>query len=378
MLPFNFGKIITDDFFVNREQELQQIKNYIPSGINLTLIAPRRYGKSSLIHKLARLFETDEKVKFCKLDLFNVRNEQEFYEYYATEVIKASSSIWEEKLENIKSFFNELMPKISFSISTHEEISLSFDKEELKKQPNEILHLAEKISKEKNIKIVVCIDEFQNIAFFEDSSAFQKKLRSIWQTHQSSNYILYGSKQNMMIELFEKKSQPFYKFGEVMCLGRIKNEHWVSYITKKFEQTGKFINKENASILAHKAENHPYFVQQLANYTWMETSKEATVSQIEKAIENILTQYDLFFMKEMDSLSNLQIKLLKAIIHNEKQLSGKNTIQKYNLNSSASVIQAKKALIQKDIIDENVTKNEFLDPMFKIWLKQIYFDKKND
>ena len=35
-------------------------------------------------------------------------------------------------------------------------------------------------------------------------------------------------------------------------------------------------------------------------------------------------------------------------------------------------------LIQKDIIDENVTKNEFLDPMFKIWLKQIYFDKKND
>lgn len=44
---------------------------------------------------------------------------------------------------------------------------------------DEILQLPEKIAQKKGCNIVVCIDEFQQIAEFKDSKTFQKRLRSI-------------------------------------------------------------------------------------------------------------------------------------------------------------------------------------------------------
>lgn len=86
-LPFKYGKIIDDDFFVNRSSEIDFLKRNIKSKINLILISPRRWGKSSLVSKIARSIAKDEKkIKFCFIDLYNVRNEEEFYNYFATEI----------------------------------------------------------------------------------------------------------------------------------------------------------------------------------------------------------------------------------------------------------------------------------------------------
>lgn len=82
------------------------------------------------------------------------------------------------------------------------EISLEFDWNEIRKNPDEILDLAERIAIDKGIRIVVCVDEFQNIAEFNDPLYFQKKLRSHWQQHQYVSYCLYGSKRHMMLDVF--------------------------------------------------------------------------------------------------------------------------------------------------------------------------------
>ena len=46
---------------------------------------------------------------------------------------------------------------------------------------------------------------------------------------------------------------------------------------------------------------------------------------------------------------------------------------KYNLGTSANVIQLKKRLIELDIIDEMKGRIQFLDPMYKHWLATRYF-----
>jgi len=85
------------------------------------------------------------------------------------------------------------LPKISFSPDNQAEISFGIEWEELKKNPDEIIDLAETIAKAKGIKIVICIDEFQSIGNFDDPIAFQRKLRAHWQHHQNVAYCLYGS-----------------------------------------------------------------------------------------------------------------------------------------------------------------------------------------
>lgn len=74
---------------------------------------------------------------------------------------------------------------------------------------DEILQLPEKIAQKKGYNIVVCIDEFQQIAEFKDSKTFQKRLRSVWQLQKSVSYCLFGSKKHLMNELFEKRVFPF-------------------------------------------------------------------------------------------------------------------------------------------------------------------------
>jgi hypothetical protein len=372
-LPFKYGKIIDDDFFVNRTEEINYIKKNIASKINLTLISPRRWGKSSLVSKIARdISKENKEIRFCFIDLFNTRSEQEFYDYFATEVLKASFSKWEERIENAKMFFKQILPKFSFGIDPNEQFSVSFDWESIAKNPQEILDLPEIISKTKNIQLVICLDEFQNLSFFDDPLDFQKKARSAWQKHQNCSYILYGSKRHMMTELFENKSMPFYKFGEILFLSKIDNSHWQSYIQEKFKQSKKEISKEIAGILAQKVENHSYFVQQLANAVWLETNKKCTIENIDEGLNKLLLQYELFFSKEVDSLTNLQLNILKAMAMDEKELSSKRTIKKYNLSSSASVNRSKEALVQKEIIDIFNKEIEFLDPLLKIWIKKTY------
>ena len=105
--------------------------------------------------------------------------------------------------------------------------------------PDEVLDLAEKIAREKGLKVVVCVDEFQNIAEFSEPGYFQKKLRSHWQHHQHVAYCLYGSKRHMMLDVFTNASKPFYKFGNLLFLNKIETSCLVEFFQGRFADTGK-------------------------------------------------------------------------------------------------------------------------------------------
>ena len=373
ILPFKHGKVINGSYFVNRKRDIAYLQNNFQSKINTIIISPRRWGKSSLVMEASKdLAKKNKKIKFVYLDMFNIRNEAEFYEVFTQKILKASYSNWEERIKKSKLFFKHLLPKFSFGLDPQTEFSVSFNWDDVIKTPSEILNLPETISKEKNIEIVVCLDEFQNIVHFKKPIEFQKKLRAHWQHHQVATYCLYGSKRHMMTEIFEHKAMPFYKFGDVFFLQKISTQHWVKYIINKFKKSKKVITSKNAEYFIKLVENHSYFVQQLANIVWMNTEKETTKIIIEQSIKQLINQYDMLFQKELDSLTNHQVNFLKALVNKEPQLSNKNTIRKYRLGTSGNVNRVKLALISKEVIDKYNNKIEFLDPLFKLWYQRVY------
>ncbi len=229
--PFVYGKIARSENFTDRENETALLVNNFNSLVNTIIISPRRWGKSSLVARAAEIAERgNDRLRICKIDLFNVRNEEHFYELFAHSVLKATSSKWDEAVESVKKFLTRLTPKIVIAGDAQNEISLDFDWKELKSNPDEVLDLAEKIAIEKGIRIVVCVDEFQNIAEFGDPAYFQKKLRSHWQQHGHVSYCLYGSKRHMMLDVFTNSSMPFYKFGDLLFLEKIATEPWIGFI----------------------------------------------------------------------------------------------------------------------------------------------------
>jgi AAA+ ATPase superfamily predicted ATPase len=373
-LPFIFGK--SSDFvnFTNREEESARLEMNFKSLINTTIISPRRWGKTSLVENVAEKIRAKNKnIKVCTLDIFNVRSESEFYEHFAKGVLRGTSNRWEEMAEHAKKFLSHLLPKITFSPDSQAEISFGVGWETLQKSPDEILNLPEKIAKAKNIKIVVCIDEFQSIGDFSESLAFQRKLRSHWQHHHNVGYCLYGSKRTMLLDIFSNVSMPFYKFGDIMFLQKISNKNWGKFIKKRFEDTGKKITIEQSEYLAQLVDNHSYYVQQLAQQSWLRTKTSCSKNIIDESLQGIKNQLSLLFVGQVETMTSTQLNFLKAVIDGETAFSSQENLKKYRLGSSANLKNIKNALISREIIDISAQKVDILDPIFKLWLQEDFF-----
>lgn len=374
--PFIFGKIATDKNFTDRETETSCLIQNFTSLINTIIISPRRWGKSSLVNKAAKLaMEQESKLRVCNIDLFNVRNEEHFYSLLAQKVIAATSSKWEEAVESAKSFFSHLVPKISIGTDPGNEVSIDFDRDTVKHIPDEVLDLAERIAKKKNLKIVICIDEFQNISEFTDPDYFQKKLRSHWQQHQNVAYCLYGSKRHMMMEVFTNSSKPFYKFGNLIFLDKIGTQYLMEFISRRFADTGKEIADEASRLIVELVDNHPYYAQQLAQQSWLRSKDVCTVDIVHEAHTALVEQLSLLFVTITETLTTQQLNYLKALIAEEKAISSTEVMYRYHISSTTSIARSKAALIKNDILDNKAGKISFQDPIYAYWLKTEYFAK---
>ena len=374
--PFNYGKIAEFNYFTNRTKEVKWLEMQINAGINCILMSPRRWGKSSLVQHTANIIrKKNSKIVFCFLDLYNVRSEKEFLELFSTTIIKATSSSFDDAVRNVKAVFKQLIPSVAISADPNAEIELSFNWKDLQKNMTEVLNLPEKISVAKNIQVVVCVDEFQNISFMDDGIAFQKKLRAHWQKHQKANYILYGSRRHLMLDFFTKSSMPFYRFGEIMFLEKISEEHWVNYIVQRFVATNKKISNTYAATIAQAMKNHPYYVQQYAQAVWQQTTKTVNANNLYEATEDLLDQYTILYQKEVDMLTNFQLNFLKALSNNETAFGSKKILEDYELGTSANITRIKAALQNHEIIDVLGKTITFNDPLFAIWLQKRYFKR---
>lgn len=374
--PFIFGKIATEKNFTDREKETTDLVQNFTSLINTIIISPRRWGKSSLVNKAAKLAMAQESnLRICHIDLFNVRSEEHFYSLLARKVIAATSTKWEEAIDSARSFFSHLIPKISIGADPTNEVSIDFDWEEVKRNPDEVLDLAEKIARKKGLKIVICVDEFQNIAEFTDPDYFQKKLRSHWQLHQNVAYCLYGSKRHMMMEVFTDSSKPFYKFGNLMFLNKIETPCLVEFFKSRFTDTGKEISDEASLLIAKFVDSHPYYAQQLAQLSWLRTKDVCTVEIVREAHTALVEQLSLLFVTITETLTTQQLNYLKALIAGEKAISSTEVMHRYQISSTTSISRSKAALIKNDILDNKAGEISFQDPIYAYWLKTEYFAK---
>ena len=373
--PFLFGKTVSEDTFTNRQAEMKRLTANLQNRINTILISPRRWGKSSLVKKITEQI-SNRSTRVIMLDLLSIRNEEEFYKALAKETIKATSNKLTEWIETGRQYLKHITPKISVGIDPTQDFDISFEWKELEKNYAEILNLPQKIAKKKKLHLIVCIDEFQNCESFKESKLFQKRLRTEWQHQHNVTYCLYGSRQHMMAELFEKQSNPFYKFGDVMYLPKISRNDWIRFIREQFRTTKKNINEELANLIAAMVQDHSYYVQQLSYLVWLATSKTATQEIVLASIEDLLAQNSMLYTRDTESITNAQFNFLKALAEGvHTGLSSKEVLHKYQMGTSANVLKIKKGLIQKELIDDS-NGIHFLDPVYELWFKKNILRKK--
>lgn len=371
--PFQYGKLATKDNFIDRVVERASLKQMLFSGINVALISPRRWGKSSLVKvAMEELMAERPDVRVCYLDAFSIDSVEDFYSKFSSAVVSCTGSKIEKAWNDAKKYLGGIVPGLAVSDGLNDILTINFRHDPLKDNQIQILNLPEKIASDKGIRIIVCIDEFQQLAEMEGYAELEGKMRSAWQHHKNVSYCFYGSKKHMMMKIFGDSQKPFYRFSEIMFLGKIAQEDWVPFIIGGFSKTGKSISEEFAVDICEHTERHSWYLQQLSYFVWSDTEGAVTEDIMNRAYRRIIDTNAPMFMSDVEKLSASQREMLKAIISGETQLSSAGARERFRLGNLTTITRNKKVLETKAFVDVNDGVLEVSDPIFRVWFKEKY------
>ena len=176
----------------------------------------------------------------------------------------------------------------------------------------------------------------------------------------------------MMTRLFQKKSYPFYKFGEMQYLKAIPLDAWTAYISNRFEREQKRISKPLIKILCESVEFQSSYVQQLAYNVFLLTETEVTESIMAQGIEDLIDQNSGIFIEQVQSLTSYQLNFLRAVLAGNHNGFGEKGIREtFNLGAPSNIARLKQSLIDKELIEITESGIMIGDPVLRLWLKKV-------
>ena len=374
---FIYGYAVEGENFTDREAETKRLKANFEHGVNTLLISNRRIGKTSLVRHVGRLVNP-KKATVVYLDIFDCRSEYDFYNQLSAAVLQQTSTKIDEWRQTAADFLSRLMPKISFSPDPSQEISLSLGITPKTHTPESVLALPQQIAEKQNCRIVVCIDEFQQVGEFPDSLTVQKRMRTVWQHHNRVSYCLFGSKKHLMNTMFQSRSYPFFKFGDMIFLESIPAETWIPFLRRQFAKEGKTLPDAIARKICETVGCNSQYVQQLAYLTLLNTDNVTTEADFEASVSDLLVENEMLFISQTEKLTTFQLNFLRAIKSGVRKDFGLAAVRdEYGLGSASNINRLKTALIEREIIDFNADGYDFADPVMKIWFgRKQYFSNR--
>lgn len=372
--PFKFGSVVSGDYFYNREEDLLRIKQTLAGGNNITLFAPRRFGKSSLVKKALGELEKDG-YNTVYLDLMSVYSQETFITNYSRAIANSQKASLEDTVKKIAQFISGIIPSVSFDSSGSPSFSLSWIEDRDKEQTlTDVINLPQKLSSDSK-KWIIAFDEFQEVTKLNGDN-FEKLLRSCIQHHDNVSYLFFGSKTHLLKDMFNNKNRAFYNSASVMSIGKISETKSVEYLKARFSISGITIDDEITMTILYTAGNIPYYIQFIAYEIWqsavLENKKEILQSDVSGAVENILMLKSDYYWELIVKQTTYRKKVFNAIAHNERELLSGETAQKYNLGAVSTTQKALESFIDDGLVERNNTQYEFSDPFFKMFvLKNI-------
>ena len=371
--PFKFGKIVSDEYFYNREEELLKITRTLASGNNIALYAPRRYGKSSLIAKALNQLRK-EGFLCVHFDFMSVYSQKTFIENYAKQILKSrKKSELQKVISTFASFVEGIKAGVSFDFAGNPEFSLSFLENRNKEESLiDVINLPESMA-DNNQKYIVAFDEFQEISKLNGEN-FEKILRSQIQTHKNVSYVFLGSKTHMLKDMFNNKNRAFYNSADIMNINKIESKKSVVFLKETFALSQIQVNDETATYLIEKADNIPYYIQFLAHQVWEKAiiRQLNTVDEdlINESLLDVLDYKDDYYWEITHNQSIHRKKLLLAISRDAKELYSDSTSRTYELGAASSTQKSLEVLINEGIIEKHNQHYDFSDPLYKMFIQK--------
>ena len=356
--------------FCNRTKETEKLVGNIMCGKHTFIVAPRRYGKSSLCETA---FEKSG-LPWTKVDFHlsvSERDAERFIIKGIMELIGKSISQIDKLSKVIAATVKNLNPKFNLKAGPFAlELEIN-NKSTPAENVYEAIVLLEKLLVEKDEQAVLLFDEFQEVGEIAKGRGIEGAIRSAAQDTQNLVIVFSGSNPHLIRNMFENDRRPLYKMCKRLVLDRIDQEHYRSRMAPIAELKW---NKDLPHVIFEKimqlTEQHPYYINALCDEIWCECDNIPSLEDIENCWQGVVESERSDLVKDFLSLSDNQrrIAIHIANIGGNEIFSGDAAKEMSIAPGSLSATLS--ALIEKDFVERVGDKYRLVVPAYKSILKE--------
>ena len=359
------------EYFCDRETEIQTISRTMSGGAsNITLISPRRMGKTGLIKRtFEQMLNDTPQAVFVYVDALPTRSFEEFVQIFGENVLTTlqnrHSSIFKRTLDLLKS----LRPVFSTdAITGNPTVSLTIQPDNAEMTLSQIFDLLEQSGR----PCYVALDEFQQVSTFTPNNV-EAILRSHIQFLKNVRFIFAGSSMHMMTQIFMSAKLPFFNSTQVVTLKPIDEDIYYAWANRFFEMRGGHLSREIFHTMYSTLDGHTWYVQAVLNTLYDNHVKVNNEACYQQAIASIVEENKDYYQNLIALLTNNQLKLLRAIACEGKAsaINASRFIHRYNLKTSSSVNTALKSLLDKELVYKQAKTYEVADRFLALYLRTL-------
>ena len=380
--PFIYNKFVTGKNFIGRRGDCTILGNMISQGEHVSLYEPPRSGKTSLIQQtLFSLRMSGRNFTVGQFSVLNIRTVEEFLVRYGSTVIRMVASTPAEYARTVAQYLEGTHFVFDEKEFADRDVLLSpsweLDDEDVKA----VLRLPFRLSADKGTRLVLIIDEFQNVVETEDGDRILRPLDAVMKEEADAgrknfSMVLSGSRVNAMKAIFER-GLLFHRRVTRVRLSDVDEREIADHVAKGFLSSGKVIEKSLLAGACKLFRNHFWYINHFAAICDSMTKGFIMEPVLVEALNTLVSIHEPRFRAVMNGLTTHQVNLLRATVDGYVRFSASEVIRAYSLNSSANVKRVKDALMKKEILTfDEEDKPSFLDPLFEYWVKKYFFEVK--
>lgn len=369
--PFLIAGYHSPEFFCDRKAESSTILEALYNGRNITLIAPRRMGKTGLIHHVFyQLKEQKSDVVTLYMDIYSTQSLGDFVRLFANTVLGQLDSVPQKALNRIGQFIRSCRPVFTFDeITGTPKVTVDVSPTEEESTLKEIFDYLGSSEK----RCYIAIDEFQQIAEYPEKGV-EALLRSYIQFLPNVNFIFAGSKQHVMQEMFTSSKRPFYQSTQLLTIGTVNRDEYADFAMAHFAKNNLQLPREVFDAIYDKFDGHTWYIQNLLNRLYG-YNRDVEMASITYAMEQIVAEQSYSYADLLKAYPAGHVRLLKAIAQEGcvKEVLAGNFISKHKLRAASSVSSALKKLVANELVYQTTDGYIIYDRFMGEWLRNQMF-----
>lgn len=372
--PFKFGDPVEGEYYLPRVKLSNLVSQFLENQINVVLIGPRRFGKTSFALNLLKYFDENSYTTIF-IDIFNITSHRDFL-HQMLRALQAKKT-WIDRLKNIGKALKKTRPKLTAEfdeVSGRPAVAFSLDvpfaEKDVKEQIQDILSDFESLGK----RIIVVIDEFQKVTEIEDSGWLEATLRTHMQQMRNTSFLFTGSRRTIIYDMLNNPARPFYRSCQSIEFPAFGDE-FTDWIIERFEELDIKCNRNAITHLRKLVQDTPNYVQMACFHLVAEGKTHVDIGEVNTVLATVVQQNAYAYQTLLTSLSLAQQRVLRLAAIEQKQIFSKEFLVKYEISSAPALASALNALKRKGLLDEEGKGRGtviFDDPLFSIWLKQTF------